>query len=366
MRLEGFAGRAGSDKALAETAVSDLCDLCAFLWPFHPGALGAAVAGWHASATFSPVAETLINGVVRTEAGRRSLARNPQAGLAYGLSAYFMWGVFPIYFRAVASVPPLVILCHRVVWSALFLGIVVSARAEWGSVWPVLKNRRNLVFLSVGAVLIALNWLIFIYAVVSRQVLQASLGYFINPLLSIALGLIFLRERLRPGQWLAVFIAAGAVLNLAVRGAGFPWIAISLAASFGFYGLVRKSVDINSLHGLMVETSILLPLALPLVGLLPSGNPTRATWGLLSLSGIITAIPLLCFGAALRRLQLSTMGFLQYVGPTLQFLVALFVFHEPFDRSKLGSFVLCWTGIAVYVADSLVNRRPQEIADEPE
>lgn len=312
------------------------------------------------------MAETLTKPFPGTATGGLSPARNPRTGLVYGLSAYFMWGVFPIYFHALESVPPLVILCHRIVWSTLFLGIVISARGEWGAIWPALRSRRNLLFLSAGAVLIALNWLIFIYAVTTHQVLQASLGYFINPLLSIALGLIFLRERLRGGQWLAVGIAAIAVLNLALRGTGFPWIAVSLAATFGFYGLVRKSVDINSLHGLMVETSILLPLALPLLLVLPSGNPQPAVWGLLSLAGIITAVPLLCFGAALRRLQLSTMGFLQYVGPTLQFLVALCLFHEPLDRSKLGSFVLCWLAIAVYVADSLLARRPQEIADEPE
>lgn len=277
-----------------------------------------------------------------------------------------MWGFIPLYFRAVASVPPLIILCHRIFWSALFLGLVLSVRAEWKPIWPVLRSRRNLLFLSAGAVLIALNWLIFIYAVATHQLLQASLGYFINPLLSIALGMIFLRERLRGWQWLAVFIAAGAVLNLALRGTGLPWIAVSLAATFGFYGLVRKAVDINSLHGLMVETSILLPVAMGLVALLPSGPTSLPTYGILSLSGIVTAIPLLCFGAALRRLQLSTVGFLQYVGPTLQFLVALLLFHEPLDRSKLGSFALCWLAIAVYVADSLLNRRPQEIADEPE
>jgi len=312
------------------------------------------------------VAETLSKEPVRTGKPGAGPAQHSRAGLVYGLSAYAMWGVFPIYFRAVAAVPPLLILCHRIFWSALFLGVVVSARTEWAAIWPVLKSRRNVLMLSAGAVLIALNWLIFIYAVSTRQVLQASLGYFINPLLSIALGLIFLRERLRTGQWLAVSIAACAVLNLALRGHGFPWIAVSLAASFGFYGLVRKKVDINSLHGLMVETAILLPLALPLLFLLPTGNPPRATWGLLSLSGIITAVPLLCFGAALRRLQLSTIGFLQYIGPTLQFLVALFVFREPLDRSKLGSFVLCWAAIAVYVVDSLLSRRPQEVADEPE
>ncbi len=286
--------------------------------------------------------------------------------MVYGLSAYTMWGVFPLYFHALAHVSPLVILCHRIAWSTLFIGVVVSVRREWKAIWPLLRSRRNLMLLTAGAVLIALNWLIFIYAVGTNQTLQASLGYFINPLLSIALGMIFLRERLRPWQWVAVGIAAAAVANMAFRGAGLPWIAVSLACTFGFYGLVRKKVDIHSLHGLLVETSLLLPPALILLAVLPAARVSSGTWGVLSLSGIITAVPLICFGAAVRRLTLSTIGFLQYVGPTLQFLVALCLFHEPLDSVKLGSFTLCWVAIAIYVADSVLNRRPQPVADEPE
>ena len=147
--------------------------------------------------------------------------------------------------------------------------------------------------------------------------------------------------------------------NLAVRGSGFPWIAVSLACSFGFYGLVRKKVDVNSLHGLLVETTILFPVALAVLAKVPPHTIPHATLGILSLSGIITAVPLLMFGAALRRLQLSTIGFLQYIGPTLQLLVAIAVFHEPLDRVKLASFALCWLGIAVYTADSVLTRHPQ-------
>ena len=289
-----------------------------------------------------------------------------RSGLAYGLAAYFIWGFIPLYFRAVDSVAPLVILCHRIFWSALFLGLVVSFRREWKPLAPLLAKPRNVMLLLLGAVLIAANWLIFIYAVATRQLLQASLGYFINPLLSIALGLLFLGERLRRWQWVAVFIALGAVLNLAVRGAGFPWVAVSLAGSFGFYGLVRKKVDVNSLHGLTVESAILLPFAVVMLAWLSWGKTSAGTWGILSLSGIITAVPLLFFGAAVRRLPLSTLGFLQYLGPTLQFSVALVLFREPLDRPKLVSFIVCWVAIGVYVADSLLNRRTQELADEPE
>ena len=306
------------------------------------------------------------------ETGRKHAPDRPtqlglaRAGLAYALSAYAIWGFIPLYFRALAGVPPITILYHRIIWSALFLGIVVSTRSEWRQVLPVLRGRRTLLMLSAGAVLIALNWLLFIYAVATHQLLQASLGYFINPLLSVALGMVFLRERLRGWQWLAVGIAAAAVLNLSVRAVGVPWLALALAGSFGLYGLVRKAVDINSLHGLMIETALLVPVAAVMLSRGSAGAVSVQTFGVLSLSGVITAVPLLCFGAALRRLPLSTMGFLQYVGPTLQFLVARCIFREPLEPARLGSFVLCWVAIGVYLADSFVNKTPDPVADEPE
>lgn len=309
---------------------------------------------------------TVDDSVARVDTGTDVAQPQSRAGLVYGLSAYTMWGVFPLYFHALSHVPPPVVLCHRIFWSSLLLGVVVSIRGEWTAIRPVLKSRRNMLLLSAGALLIAINWLTFIYSVSSGQVLQASLGYFINPLLSIALGMIFLRERLRPWQWVAVVIALFAVVNLALHGSGLPWIAVSLAASFGFYGLVRKKVDINSLHGLLVESSILLPIALLVLALARPQDVSGSTYAVLSCSGFITAVPLLCFGAAVRRLQLSTMGFLQYVGPTLQFLVAVALLHETLDPAKLGSFILCWIGIAVYVADSVLHHSPQTVADEPE
>lgn len=289
-----------------------------------------------------------------------------RTGLFYALSAYTIWGFIPVYFRAVGQVPPAVVLCHRIVWSALFMGLVVGLQRDWRPVLAALRNGRSAWLLGIGALLIASNWLIFIYAVASGQVLQASLGYFINPLLSIALGMLFLGERLRRGQWVAVFFAGLAVANLATRALGFPWIAVSLAGTFGFYGLVRKKVDINSAHALLVESAVLVPFALAALIWLPKVQATPGTWGLLSLSGVITAVPLLCFGAALRRLRLSTMGFLQYLGPTLQFVVATSLFHEALDGVKLVSFVLCWLAIAIYVADSIWHRSPPPVADEPD
>ena len=311
--------------------------------------------------------ETTDESLLRArEARSLRSARSSRVGLVYALSAYTIWGIFPLYFRAVAHVPPPVVLCHRIIWSALFMGLIVSLRGEWKPIWPVVQCRRSLLLLAIGATLIALNWLIFIYAVGSRQTMQASLGYFINPLLSIALGMFFLRERLRGWQWWAVFMAAAAVANLTLRGSGFPWIAVCLALTFGFYGLVRKTVNINSLHALLVESALLFPVALVALAFLPSRQIPAGTWGLLSLSGVLTAIPLLLFGAALRRLQLSTIGFLQYIGPTLQFLLALCVFGEPLDQAKLASFVLCWLAIAIYIADSLLHRQALNVADEPE
>lgn len=292
--------------------------------------------------------------------------QHTRTGLLCGLAAYTAWGFIPLYFHAVAHVPPLVVLCHRIFWSVLFLVVVVSLRREWKCLGPVLRNRRSLVLLLAASGLIAMNWLVFIHAVITKQVLEASLGYFINPLLSVFLGMVFLHERLRRLQWVAVLIAGIAVLNLALRSETFPWIALSLAASFGFYGLVRKKVDIDTLHGLLVETMFLLPAALVFLAFPAPRGLDPGTLGLLSLSGIITAVPLLLFGVALRRLRLSTLGFLQYTGPTLQFLVAVVLFQETLGAAKLVSFGLCWLAIAVYVADSLMTRLPQECADKPE
>jgi chloramphenicol-sensitive protein RarD len=292
--------------------------------------------------------------------------RKPRGGLLSGFSAYVLWGVFPIYFHALSHVPPLLIVCHRVVWSVLLLVGIVVSRREWQAVFQALTSARIAVTLAISGVLIASNWLIFIYAVSTDRILEASLGYFINPLCSIALGMIFLGERLRRWQWVAVIIALVAVLNLAFRGGHFPWIALTLAATFGLYGLLRKRVDVHPLHGLLVETVLLLPFAITGLIWLPSAPLPANTLMLLSLTGIITAAPLLLFGIAVRQLKLSTLGFLQYVGPTLQFIVAIVVFREPMPAAKFASFALCWAGIAVYVADSVWTHTAQPVADRPE
>lgn len=288
-----------------------------------------------------------------------------RGGLLAGMGAYVLWGVFPIYFHILREVSPWVILCHRIVWSCMFLVIVVGLRREWKSIVLILRNRRTMLMLSIGAVLIAINWLVFIYAVGIGQTLQSSLGYFINPVLSVALGMIFLREKLRRAQWVALAVAALAIVNIALRGTGLPWIALALAFSFGFYGLVRKQVNLNSLHALLVESAILLPCAVVALAVLPN-SMGGSKFQLLSLSGVLTATPLLLFGAAVRRLRLSTMGFLQYIGPSLQFLMAVVVFKEPLDKVRLLSFGLCWAAIVIYVIDSIMAHREETPADEPE
>jgi chloramphenicol-sensitive protein RarD len=286
--------------------------------------------------------------------------------LVYGLAAYGLWGVFPLYFHVLSHVSPWVVVCHRILWSSAFLGVLITVRREWPAVIAATLRPRTLLWLAVSGLLIAVNWLVFIYAVTTGRVLDSSLGYFINPLLSIALGMVFLRERLRRLQWVAVIIAAAAVANLVIRSGTIPWIAPVLAASFGFYGLVRKKVDVNSLHALLAETVLLSPVALAALACLPPPPPGAGTFGLLASTGIVTATPLLLFGAAVRRLKLSTVGFLQYLGPSLQFLIAVQVLREPLDPAKLTSFLLCWIAIAVYVADSVWAHTIQPVADRPE
>ncbi len=274
-------------------------------------------------------------------------------GVLFGLSAYTLWGCFPLYFALFAGVPSYEVLIHRVVWSCLFLAIVVSALGRWAPVRSALAEPRKLGFVLGCAVFIALNWGIYIYAVESRQVLQASLGYFLTPLVNVALGLLILRESISRLQVVAVVLAAIAILYQLFLLGVVPWISLVLAFSFGTYGLLRKKVPLDGLSGLFVETLLLLPVGLlALSWLHMSGeshfaDSSRLTLLLMS-SGIVTAIPLLFFAGAARRLRLATVGFLMYINPTLQFLIALFVFGEPMSGEKLLSFVMIWLALGLY------------------
>jgi chloramphenicol-sensitive protein RarD len=279
-----------------------------------------------------------------------------QRGLALAIGAYVIWGVLPVYFHILSNVPALQILSHRVVWSVLFLGVVVVALGRARAIWQAARG-RTLLLLCASATLIAINWFVYIWSVESGHVLEASLGYFINPLVNVALGMLVLGERLRRWQGVAIAIAGAGVLVMAVSGGGAILISLSLAVSFGLYGLVRKIVAIDSLGGLTVETVLLVPLAagwlLYSAGQGASGmGVSHGQDALLLAAGVITATPLLMFAAAARLLPLSMMGLLQYIAPTLQFFVAL-ALGEPLQTLHLITFPLIWAGCALYAWDSV-------------
>lgn len=274
-------------------------------------------------------------------------------GVMYGLSAYIMWGCFPLYFALFDGVPAWEVLIHRVLWSSVFLAIVITFMKRWQPVKMALAHPEKLGFVLGCAVLIAVNWGVYIYAVESRQVLQASLGYFLTPLVNVSLGMLVLKETISRLQVVAVTLATIAILYQLFLLGVVPWITLVLAFSFGTYGLLRKKVALDGLSGLFVETLLLFPVGmLALAALSYAGlshfTENTATMLLLISSGIVTAIPLLAFAGAARRLRLSTVGFLMYINPTIQFLIALLVFSEPLSPEKLTSFIMIWTALAIY------------------
>ncbi|MDG5469045.1 EamA family transporter RarD [Deltaproteobacteria bacterium IMCC39524] len=288
---------------------------------------------------------------------------NSRIGVLLGLTAYLIWGSFPVFFKALEGAAPLEIVCHRIFWSVVFLFILVTCRRQLGQVGTTIKNRRVLLTLCGSTLLIATNWLVFIYAVQHGEVLQSSLGYFITPLLSILLGFIFLRERLNRWQQFSVLLALIGVLNLTLHHGQVPWIALILASSFGLYGLLRKVAQVEAMIGLTVETLLLGPFALTYIIYLTTQQDSSFLTGtlrldlLLPLSGIVTAIPLLLFVAAARRLQLATIGFLQYLTPSLHFLLAVGLYNEPFSRGHLVSFLFIWMGLAIYSGNTIWKSR---------
>lgn len=284
------------------------------------------------------------------------------AGLGCALGAYLTWGLVPIYFKALRPVPSLEILAHRVVWSALLLAAVVTAGRGWGELGRSLARRDRLAILAVTTVLISANWLLFIWAVNTDHLLEASLGYFINPLVSVVLGMAFLGETLNRRQGVAVALAAAGVLWLVVAHGRLPWISLVLALSFGLYGLARKSAGIGAVTGLLVETALLSPLALGYLALRAArgagafGGDLRSSL-MLAAAGVITAVPLLWFVLAVQRLRLSTVGLLQYLAPSLQFALAVWLYREPFTRSHAVTFACIWTSLGLYAWDALASFR---------
>ncbi|OEZ95937.1 EamA family transporter RarD [Duganella phyllosphaerae] len=286
-------------------------------------------------------------------------------GILYAASAFILWGIFPLYFHAIRAVPPLEILGHRMLWSLLFLAIVLTVRQQWKWLPQVVRQPRVLGAFVASALLLSSNWFVYIWSVNNGHVLDASLGYFINPLINVMLGMLVLKETLRRGQWLAIGLAACGVAWLTWSAGELPWIALILGISFACYGLLRKTAALAALEGLSLETMLLFPLALGYVLWLTVqgqntfiNTDTGATRWLLAAAGPITAIPLLLFAAGARKISMSALGLLQYLSPSLQALLGVWVFHEAFPPERLIGFAIIWTALALYVAEGLwVSRR---------
>ena len=286
-------------------------------------------------------------------------ARNPHSnhssrGFLYGLAAYGLWGVLPIYFKLVGRISPFDIVAHRVLWSLPFLALLIAIARGWAKVGAAAKQSKTLAILMLTALLIGGNWLLYVYAVTSGHILAASFGYYLNPLANVLLGRFVLKERLGRLQWLAVAIAAAGISVLAAGALGQLWISLTLCCSFALYGLLRKVVPVDAVTGLGVETVLLFPLAIGWLawraadGAAVFGSSDMET-GLLLLAGIVSTTPLLLFTAAARRLAYSTLGMLQFIAPTLQFLIAVLLYGEPFTSAHAIAFGAIWTALALYV-----------------
>lgn len=289
-------------------------------------------------------------------------------GFLYAIAAFTIWGLFPLYFRLVPLVAPIELVLQRSLWSLLLLGLLLTALKRWAWLQQVWAEPRKLAIYVFSALLLAANWLVYVYAIQSHQVAQASLGYFINPLVNVLLGVVVLRERLGAVKWLAVGLAATGVVWLTWTMGQLPWIALVLACSFGVYGLVRKTSNLGALEGLALETMLLAPIALPaLLWWTVSYNGTWAQpdWGpaaWLVLSGPLSVLPLLFFAAAARRLPLATVGLVQYLSPSIQLLLAVWVFHEPFSHDRLVGFAFIWAALALVSGDAIRMSLKQRLA----
>ncbi|WP_322806483.1 EamA family transporter RarD [Thermanaerothrix sp.] len=290
------------------------------------------------------------------------------SGVVFAAAAYTLWGFFPIYFKALKEVPAPQVLAHRIVWAFLFLLGVLMVRHEVGTLRRLLTRRILLSYFGAG-VLLAINWLAYVWGVAAGFIVETSLGYFINPLVSVVLGVLFLRERLRPWQWLPVGLAAVGVAYLTLEYGRLPWLALVLALSFGLYGLLKKLAPLNALHGLTLETgSVFLPALAYLVGIEIAGQgafghgPLSQTV-LLALTGVVTAIPLLLFAGGARRVPLTMLGLLQYIAPSLQFLLGVFVYGEPFGPAQLVGFSLIWLALAIFSAEGVLAQRRQRLIE---
>ena len=281
-------------------------------------------------------------------------ANRSVAGIAFGLIAYGIWGFFPLYFHQLSGISPMDILSNRAVWAFVFVGILLTLRQRWGTALAIFRTPRHIVMLTLAALLVGSNWLMFLWAVAHQQVVASSLGYFLTPLINVLLGLVVLKERLNRLEWVSVALAVAAIVNEVITLGSLPWISLFLAATFGTYGLVRKQVPVDAISGLWLETLAMLPLCglyalwQAQQGHLVFAPQDTLTATLLIGAGIITALPLMAFAAATQRLDLATVGMLMYINPTLQFATAIWLFGEPLQPARLVSFGLIWLGLFVF------------------
>ncbi len=293
-----------------------------------------------------------------------------RSGVVLGLLAYTLWGVFPVYFKWIEMVAPLEVVAHRILWAVPFGALIIFARRQWRDVRGAFIDRSMLAWLSLSALSISVNWLIYIWAVQNARIFEASLGYYINPLMYVAIGVLFLGERLRTLQLVAVVLASAGVAYLTFSGGIFPWVALSLAALFTAYGVIRKQVSIGAMPGLFVETSVLFPLALVLMTVLITsgaasfGSVGPGLTGLLILGGPITVVPLLLFAIAAKRLSLTTVGFMQFIAPTLQFCTGLY-YGEQLTTPHLVCFGFIWIAVALFSYDAVKAGRKKPRQAQP-
>ena len=289
-------------------------------------------------------------------------------GFAAALGAFIVWGLFPLYLKPLHAVGTLEVIAHRVTWSCVFIFIWMLVRGELGQVRATLTNPALLWRLCISAGLITVNWVVYVYAVANGHVVETSLGYFINPLLNVVLGLVFLRERLNPAQWISVGLATVAVLYMSVISGNPPWISLTLAAAFGLYGFVRKVIPVEALPGLAVETFLLLPVAagyliwLEMTHVGALGHSGGVIDAMLVAAGPITAVPLFLFAYGARLIPYSAMGLIQYVAPSLQLALGLVVFGESLEHSRAVGLALIWVGLAIYTVDGIWRTRPRRSA----
>lgn len=288
-------------------------------------------------------------------------------GIAAALVAYGVWGLLPIYFGYLHDVNPVEVVAQRILWSMLLIGVLFILRSELPALGAVLRNRRAMLALSASAAFIGINWLTYVWAVQSGHVLGASLGYFLNPLVNVVLGVFVLGEKLRRGQLIAVLVAAAGVALMATAALDTLWVSVLLAISFALYGLVRKVTPVPAMAGLGAETMILTPLALFwMIALAPAGSlafgQDSGTTALLVTTGLVTTVPLVLFAVAAQRLPLATLGLMQFLAPTLQFVAGIYFFGETLNRGQMVSFSLIWIGLILFAADSFTANRRSKLA----